>query len=156
MVGCCERCNECSCFTNTKKLFISWAIFSVSKWTPPYGVIWLGEKYFMSGSCIKWLTSVSVLCRWRQYIGRKCTYYEENSEALVVASMETGLEVNGDKTKYMVMSRDQNAGRSRNINNDNKNLKWWNSSNMGTTVTNQNSMQEESKSRLKSGNACYH
>jgi len=26
----------------------------------------------------------------------------------------------------------------------------------GTTVTNQNSIQEEIKSRLKSGNACYH
>jgi hypothetical protein len=27
---------------------------------------------------------------------------------------------------------------------------------MGTTLTNQSSMQEEIKSRLKSGNACYH
>ena len=27
---------------------------------------------------------------------------------------------------------------------------------MGTTQTNQNSIQEEIKSRLKSGNACYH
>jgi hypothetical protein len=27
---------------------------------------------------------------------------------------------------------------------------------LGTTVTNQNSIQEEIKSRLKSGNACYH
>jgi len=26
----------------------------------------------------------------------------------------------------------------------------------GTTLTNQNSIQEENKSRLKSGNACYH
>ena len=26
-----------------------------------------------------------------------------------------GIEVNADKTKYMVMSRDQNAGRSHNI-----------------------------------------
>ena len=27
---------------------------------------------------------------------------------------------------------------------------------MGTTLTNQNSIQEEIKSKLKSGNACYH
>jgi len=39
----------------------------------------------------------------------------KNSEALVVAGKETGLEVNSDKTKYMVMSRDQNAGRSHNV-----------------------------------------
>jgi len=37
---------------------------------------------------------------------------KENTEALVVAGKETGLEVNVDKTKYMVMSRDQNAGRN--------------------------------------------
>ena len=35
---------------------------------------------------------------------------KEIAEALVVASKETGLEVNGDKTKCMVMCRDQNAG----------------------------------------------
>jgi len=35
---------------------------------------------------------------------------KENAEALVVASKKTGLEVNAGKTKYMVMSRDQNAG----------------------------------------------
>jgi hypothetical protein len=29
---------------------------------------------------------------------------KENSEALLVASKETGLEVNADETKYMVMS----------------------------------------------------
>jgi len=34
---------------------------------------------------------------------------KKNAEALVVASKKTGLEVNADKTKYMVMSRDQNA-----------------------------------------------
>jgi hypothetical protein len=38
---------------------------------------------------------------------------KENAEALVFASKETGLEVNVDKTKYMVMSRDQIAGRSQ-------------------------------------------
>jgi len=34
---------------------------------------------------------------------------KENEETLIVASKEIGLEVNADKTKYMVMSRDQNA-----------------------------------------------
>jgi hypothetical protein len=32
-------------------------------------------------------------------------------EALLIASKEIGLEVNAEKTKYMVMSRDQNAGK---------------------------------------------
>jgi hypothetical protein len=31
-------------------------------------------------------------------------------EDLVVTSKENGLEVNADETKYMVISRDQNAG----------------------------------------------
>jgi len=40
-------------------------------------------------------------------------------EDLVVASKEIGLEVNADKTKYMVMSQYQKAGRSHNIKTDN-------------------------------------
>jgi hypothetical protein len=35
-------------------------------------------------------------------------------ETLVAASKQTGLEVNAYKTKYVVMSRYQNAGRSHN------------------------------------------
>jgi hypothetical protein len=37
------------------------------------------------------------------------TLFKNNTEALVVASKGIGLEVNADKTKYMVMSGDQNA-----------------------------------------------
>jgi hypothetical protein len=39
---------------------------------------------------------------------------KENAEALVVASKKSGIEVNADETKYMAMSGDHNAGRSRN------------------------------------------
>jgi len=35
---------------------------------------------------------------------------KKNTEALLFGSKEIGLEVNADKTKYVVMSRDQNAG----------------------------------------------
>jgi len=55
------------------------------------------------------------------------------------------------------MSRDQNAGRSHNIKTNNnpfesvEQFKY-----LGTTLTNQNSIQAENTSRLKSGNACYH
>jgi hypothetical protein len=35
---------------------------------------------------------------------------KENAEALVVTTKEIGLEVNADKTKFMVMSRDRNGG----------------------------------------------
>ena len=43
---------------------------------------------------------------------------KKNTEALVVASKES-LEVNADETKYMVMSRNQDAGRSHSIKTDN-------------------------------------
>ena len=44
---------------------------------------------------------------------------KENAEALIVAAKEIGLEVNADKTKYMVMSRDQNVGRTHSMKTDN-------------------------------------
>ena len=43
-------------------------------------------------------------------LGGSICALRENAEALVAATRETGLEVGADKTKYMVMSRDQNAG----------------------------------------------
>ena len=82
---------------------------------------------------------------------------KENAEALVAATREIGLEVSDDKTKYMVMSRDQNAGQNHSVRIDNstfervEEFKY-----LGTSLTIQNSIQEERKSRLRSGNACYH
>ena len=62
-----------------------------------------------------------------------------------------------DKIKYMIMFRDQNAGRSHNIKTENSSFEMVEEFNyLGTTLTNQNSIQEEFKSRLKSGNACYY
>jgi len=79
------------------------------------------------------------------------------AEALLVANKETELEVNADKTKYIVMSWDQNAGRSHSIKTDNSSFdRVEEFIYLGTTLTNQNSIQEEIKSRLKSGNACYY
>jgi len=52
-------------------------------------------------------------------LGRSIHAIKENAESLLVGIKENGLEVNADKTKYMVMSRDQNAKRSHNIKNDN-------------------------------------
>ena len=54
------------------------------------------------------------------------------------------------------MSRDRNAGRGHSVKIDNSSierveeLKY-----LGMTLTDQNSIQEEIKSRLKLGNACY-
>jgi hypothetical protein len=78
-------------------------------------------------------------------------------EALVAATREIGLEVNADKTKYIVMSRDQNAGRNHGIKIDNNSFERVEEFKyLGTTLTNQNSIQEEVKSRLKLWNACYY
>jgi hypothetical protein len=45
---------------------------------------------------------------------------KENAEALLDATKEIGLEINADKTKYMVMSRDRNAGRAHSVKIDNR------------------------------------
>jgi hypothetical protein len=45
---------------------------------------------------------------------------KKNTEALVITSKEIGLEVNAEKTRYMVISEGQNAGQNHNIKVDNK------------------------------------
>jgi len=82
---------------------------------------------------------------------------KENAEALIAATRDFGLEVSADKTKYMVMSRDQNAGRIQSVRIDNSTFKRVEEFKyLETTLTNQNCIAEEIKRRLKSGNACYH
>ena len=57
----------------------------------------------------------------------------------------------------MVMSRDQNAGRSHSIKTDNSSIERVGQLRyLETALTNQNYIQEEIKNRLKSDNACYH
>ena len=57
----------------------------------------------------------------------------------------------------MVMYRDQNAGRNHSVRTDNSTFERVDEFKyLGTILTNQNSIQEEIKSRLRSGNACYH
>ena len=52
-------------------------------------------------------------------LGENVHTVKENAEALIVTSKESGLEVNADITKYMVMCRDQNAGQSHSMKIDN-------------------------------------
>ena len=80
---------------------------------------------------------------------------KENAEALLITTKEIGLEVNADKTKYMVMSRDRNAGRGHSVKIANSSIERVEEFKyLGTTLPDQNCIQEEIKSRLKLGNAC--
>jgi hypothetical protein len=78
-------------------------------------------------------------------------------EALLDASKEVGLEMNPEKTKYMLMSHSQKIRQKHCIKIANRSyedvteFKYF-----GTTLTDQNCMHEEIKSRLNLGNACYH
>jgi hypothetical protein len=80
-----------------------------------------------------------------------------NKEVLLKASREVCLEVNTEKTKYMVVSHHQLVGQTHSLPTDNKffeSVKKFKYS--GTTVTNENSIHEEINSRLDSWNAGYH
>ena len=58
-------------------------------------------------------------------------------------------------SKYVVMSRDQNAGPCHNTKIDNRFFeRMVQFSYLGTNLTKQSSIQEEIKSMLKMGNAC--
>ncbi|KAJ4435515.1 hypothetical protein ANN_18131 [Periplaneta americana] len=81
----------------------------------------------------------------------------KNTGILLEASKEIGLEVNPEKTKYMIMSRDENIIRNGNIKIENlsfeevEKFKY-----LGATVTNINDTREEIKHRINMGNACYY
>jgi hypothetical protein len=82
---------------------------------------------------------------------------KKHIETLIEASKEVGLEVNAEKTKYMLLSCYQNAGQNDDIKTANRSFenvaqfKY-----MGKTLTFQNLTQEGIKRRLNSGNAYHH
>jgi hypothetical protein len=63
-----------------------------------------GLKLHVTHHLLVYVYDVSVM-------GRSVYTVKKNALVLVVASKEIGLEVNADKTKYLVMSRNHNAGR---------------------------------------------
>jgi hypothetical protein len=69
---------------------------------------------------------------------------QKRAETLIDTNKEVGLEVNTEKTKYMLLSHHQNAGQSYNIKIANRyfeNVAKF--SYLGTTITNKNQIQEE-------------
>jgi hypothetical protein len=78
-------------------------------------------------------------------------------EILIDIGKKIGLEINVEKTKYMLLSRHQNVGQNRYVKIANRSfenvsqLKYF-----GMAITNQNLILEEIKRRLNSGNAYYH
>jgi hypothetical protein len=82
---------------------------------------------------------------------------KKSTDPLLVATKEVGLEVNPEKTKYMLMSRSQKIVQKYRIKIVNRSFEDVAKFRyLGTTLTDQNHMHEEIKSRLNLGNACYH
>jgi len=72
-------------------------------------------------------------------LGGSVRTIKENAEALVVVSKQIGLGINADETKYMILSRDQDARRSHSIKIENSSFESAEElEKMGTTLTNQN------------------
>jgi hypothetical protein len=90
-------------------------------------------------------------------VGENIDTIQKNTKALLSAGKEVGLEVDPQKTKYMLISHYHKARQYHSIKTANRSFedvakfKY-----LGTTLTDKNCMHEEIKSKLKSGNACYH
>jgi hypothetical protein len=80
----------------------------------------------------------------------------KNIETFLIGIKELRREVNADKTKHMIMSRDQYSRRSNSIKNGvNSFERVEEFKNLETTLIDHNSVQEGINIRLNSVNSCY-
>jgi hypothetical protein len=109
------------------------------------------------GLILNWTHQLLVYADDVNIVGENIDTIQRNTKAILDTSKEVGLGVNPEKTKYMLVSRCQKAGQRQSKNIGNRSFesvakfKY-----LGTTLTDRNCIREEIKSRLNSGNACYH
>jgi hypothetical protein len=110
-------------------------------------------------TCIKTFNGAHQLLTYADdvnLLGDNIDTIKKNTETLIDVGKEVGLEINVEKTKYMLLSRHQNVGQNRHIKVANRPFEILSQFKyLETTVTNQNLIQEEIKKRLNSDNACY-
>jgi hypothetical protein len=90
-------------------------------------------------------------------LGDSINIIKENTETIIDASKQVGLEENAEKIRYVLLSHHQNAGKNHNIKIANRSFEIVAQfTHLGTTVTNGNLINEDIKNRLNSGIVCSH
>jgi hypothetical protein len=97
--------------------FLVWPMYTRAFVVPPLS-LWLNHT-----NNILWTAYITEVIRWLNWTHQLLVYADDvnllsdiidttkkNTQTLIDASREAGLEVNTEKTKYMLLSRNKNAG----------------------------------------------